>query len=69
MCRYAEAEKDAEKKGQKKGNKGMMMDNDDDNRGAGDAPTKWNDYQVGGLYNLRIHSTQACNRLVCTPDL
>lgn len=42
----AKVQKDAEKKGQKKGNKGMMQEEDDDNRGAGDEPRKWNDYQV-----------------------
>ena len=24
----------------------MIMEDDDDNRGEGDAPRKWNDYQV-----------------------
>ena len=42
----AQAKKDAEKKGQKKGSKGMMQDDDDDMRGEGAAPRKWNDYQV-----------------------
>eukprot|EP00227_Mantoniella_beaufortii_P016441 CAMPEP_0197576678 /NCGR_PEP_ID=MMETSP1326-20131121/1606_1 /TAXON_ID=1155430 /ORGANISM="Genus nov. species nov., Strain RCC2288" /LENGTH=816 /DNA_ID=CAMNT_0043139633 /DNA_START=40 /DNA_END=2487 /DNA_ORIENTATION=+ len=39
--------KDVENKGMKKGNKGMMQDDDEDGRGGeGDAPRKWNDYQV-----------------------